>query len=366
MRTFPSPKIYDALDYIMSYYPDKFTEQARTEVEMLLDHCLEDLGNNSEKFLSTLMIKALRHLIGPSGIDEHIYLKKYEITQIELFNVLIKEFPFVKWGHELSNALMYKKLKNSRKAVIIDVGIGQGIQMQHLLDKLDISKDIKEVVVIGIEPFNEALQTAGDLLNDIAKEVSYKLEFVPLNIFMQDLNPSELQEIVGRYEGDIIINASLALHHIQSLEERINVITALRSLNPVGIVLMEPNIDHFEPDFNRRFQNCFQHFYHIFQVIDNLPVESKAKNGLKLFFGREIEDIIGKDNEDRYEKHEPAFRWIEKLNSCGFIVRNEFLEDLPEINSGIDLGYLEAGFLGFTYKSETVLSIIFAEPNLRI
>ncbi len=366
MRTFPSPKIYDALDYLMSYYPDKFTEQARIEVEMLLDHCLEDIGNDSEKFLSTLMIKALRHLIGDSENDEHIYLKKYEITQIELFNVLIKEFPFVKWGHELSNTLIFNKLKNSKKAVIIDVGIGQGIQVQSLLEKLDETRNLKEVVVIGIEPFSDAIEAAGELLDSIAEEVSYKLEFVPLNIFMQDMNPKELQEIVGRYEGDIIINASLSLHHIQTLEERINVITALRSLNPVGIVLIEPNIDHFEPDFNRRFQNCFQHFYHIFQVIDNLPVELKSKNGLKLFFGREIEDIIGKLNEERYEKHEPAFRWIEKLNSCGFIVRNNFLDTLPSINSGIKLGFLEEGFLGFTYKAETVLSIIYAEPNIRI
>lgn len=366
MHTFPSPKIFDALDYVMKYYPDKFTEQARTEVEMLLDHCLADLGNDSEKFLSTLIIKALRHLIGPSEIDEHIYLKKYEITQIELFNVLIKEFPFVKWGHELSNTLIFNKLKNSKKAIVVDVGIGQGIQTRHLLEKLDEAKGLKEVVIVGIEPFEDALIAAGEMFKDLADEVSFKLEFVPLKGFVQEMKQDDLHKVIGRYEGDIIINASLALHHIQSLEERINVISILRSLNPIGVVLTEPNSDHFEPNFNRRFQNCYQHFYHIFQVIDNLPVESKAKNGLKLFFGREIEDILGKSNEERYEKHEPAFRWIEKLSSCGFIVRNEFLDTLPSINSGIELGFMDEGFLGFTYKKETVLSIIYAEPNLRI
>lgn len=366
MRTVPSPQIYDALDYIMKYYPDKFTEQARVEVEMLLNHCLEDLGNDSEKFLSTLIIKALRHLIGPSGLDEHIYLKQYEITQIELFNVLIKEFPFVKWGHEISNTVIFNKLKNSKKAVIIDVGLGQGIQARNLLEKLNEAKNLKEVVIVGIEPFKDALDTADKIINDMVDDVSFRLEFVPLNMFIQECDVRALQEVLNRYEGDIIINASLALHHIKTLEERLEVISALRSINPVGMVLIEPNIDHFEPDFNRRFQNCYQHFFHIFQVIDNLPVEKKVQNGLKLFFGREIEDIMGKDNEDRYEKHEPAFRWIEKLTNCGFIVRNNFLEHLPHVNSGIELEYLDDGFLGFTYKKETVLSIIYAEPNLRI
>lgn len=366
MHTVPSPQIFDALDYIMNYYPNKFTEQARAEVEMLLDHCLEDLGNDSEKFLSTLIIKALRHLIGPSNLDEHIYLKQYEITQIELFNVLIKEFPFVKWGHEISNTVIYNKLKNSKKAIIIDVGLGQGIQTRKLLEKLNEAKNLKQVVVIGIEPFKDALETAGKIINEMADSVSFTLEFIPLNSFIQECDVRALQEVLNRIEGDIIINASLALHHIQTLEERIEVIGLLRSINPVGMVLIEPNIDHFEPDFNRRFQNCYQHFYHIFQVIDNLSVEKKVQNGLKLFFGREIEDIMGKDNEDRYEKHEPAFRWIEKLTNCGFIVRNNFLENLPQINSGIELEYLEDGFLGFTYKKETVLSIIYAEPNIRI
>ncbi len=365
MRTFPSPKIHDALDYIMKYYPDKFTEQARIEVEMLLDHCLEDIGNNSEKFLSTLIIRALRYLIGPSGIDEHIYLKNFEITQIELFNVLIKEFPFVKWGHQFANDLIYNKLKNSEEVVILDVGVGQGIQMQKLLRRLDETKPIKKVTVIGIEPFKDALDTAVEIIRGMQEEVSFELNFVPVNMFVQEVDARMISDLVGRFQGDLMINSSLTLHHIQTLEERLDVIRRLRNLNPLGIVLIEPNIDHFEPDFNRRFQNCYQHFYHIFQVIDNLKIDSKTKNGLKLFFGREIEDIMGKNNEDRYEKHEPAFRWIEKLNNCGFVVRNNFFDELPTINSGIKLDFIEDGFLGFTYKTETVLAIVYAESNLR-
>lgn len=366
MQTFPPPRIYDALDFIMSYYPDRFTEQAKIELETLLDHCLETLHDDSEKFLSTLIIKSLRKLIGTTGIDEHIYLKRYEITQIELFNVLIKEFPFVHRGHELANSLICSKLSESTEATIVDIGIGQGIQMVNLLLKLNENEGLKKVNIIGIEPFTDALEVCRTNIAHIEPGLHFSVQFIPWHIFIEEIDEPSLIAFSGYFEGDIFINASLALHHIQSLETRLKVMSLLRSINPKGIVLIEPNIDHLEPDFYRRFQNCYQHFYHIFQVIDKLNIDQYTKNGLKLFFGREIEDIIGKHNDDRYEKHEPAFRWIEKLIHSGFLVHNHFLDKLPAINNGIELEFNESGFLGFRYKSEIILAIIYAEPNQRI
>lgn len=363
IQTIAPPKVYDALNYAMKYYPDRYTEQARVEIEMLLDHCVEGLDNDSEKFLSTLMIKALRHLIGPSGIDEHIYLKKYEITQIELFKTLIHEFPFVKYGHDIANILIANKLKGKKHGIILDVGIGQGIQIQNLIHKLTNHKDLRKLTIIGIEPFEDSLKTAEKIFEESAKEVHFEIEFIPWLAFVQDISDKEMKEKMRNYMGEVIVSSSLALHHIQSLQQRNEVLKRLNTLNPIGIVLIEPNIDHYEPDFQRRFQNCYQHFYHIFQVIDNLSIDNNSKNGLKLFFGREIEDIIGKTNGERYEKHEPAFRWIEKLTHSGFKVVNNFLKELPSVNSGIKLKYHKEGFLGFTYKAETILSIIYAEPE---
>ncbi len=66
----------------MQNYPDKFTEESKLEIEALLEHCLDGLGESSEKFLATLFIRAIRKHIGPTTIDEHIYLKRYEVPQI--------------------------------------------------------------------------------------------------------------------------------------------------------------------------------------------------------------------------------------------------------------------------------------------
>lgn len=358
-----TPKVFDALDIAMKYYPDKFDERAKVEIETLLDHCLTDIHNDSEKFLSTLMIKALKNLIEPDEIDEHIYLKKFEIPQIELFNILIKEFPFVKYGHNIANQLIVNKIGSAREGVILDVGIGQGTQMLNLIRMLEEQSDLKKLTIIGVEPFEEALKTAQKKFAAIAAEVSFEINFIPWNVFVQDISKRNMMKNLSPFRGELIINNSLALHHIQSLEQRDFVLDNMRDAEPRGILLIEPNIDHFEPDFHKRFKNCFQHFYHIFLVIDNLDIDRDAKNGLKLFFGREIEDIIGKTNEERYEKHEPAYRWIEKLKKSRFQMQNQFLKELPKVNSGIKLNYNEEGYLGFTYKEETVLSIMYAEPG---
>jgi hypothetical protein len=365
MHTFPSPKIYDALDCIMSYYPDRYTEIAKVEIETLLNHCVQGIHNDSEKFLTTLVIKALHNLIGPTGIDEHIYLKKYEITQIELFNLLIKEFPFVKWGHEIVNDLICNKLNDLDHAIIIDIGIGQGIQMINLLNKLKQNKSLKQLVLLGIEPFDDALSTSVQNMNKIKDDLPFNFRFIPLQAFIQNIDLKILENCIGEFEGEIIVNSSLAMHHIQTLEERIRVLGIMRTLNPIFIVLAEPNTDHFEPDFYRRFRNCYQHFYHIFQVVDSLDIDNQSKNGLKMFFGREIEDIIGRNNEERYEKHEPAYRWIEKLVNSGFVIRNHFIDNLPFIGGGVEIGFNDQGFLGFTFASETLLSIIYAESDYR-
>jgi len=365
MQNILNPKIYDALLQIMSIYPDKFSEKEKIEIEILLEHCLVDIQDDSEKFLTALIIKALKTLVGEPVYQEHDFLGKYEIAQIDLFNVLVNKFPFVKWSHDIANKAISQQLKDASEAVIVDIGIGQGIQIESLLKILDTTNNLEKVIVVGIEPFKDALDMAKQKLEAMGPELSFQLEVVCCNAFIQEMDLAGLNDIISNYDGEIIINSVLTLHHLPTLNDRLNVISNLRELSPKGIVLVEPNSDHFEPDFNKRFQNCYQHFYHVFQVIDKLDIDKTSKNGLKLFFGREIDDILGKINSERFEKHEPAIRWIEKLIYSGFIVRNNFLNNLPRTNSGIRVEYCDEGYLGFNFKSETILSVIYAEPNTR-
>lgn len=356
MLSFTIPSVYEALNLVMKNYPDNFNEKAKVEIETLFAHCLDGLSNDSEKFLSTLFIKSLKNYIGATTIDEHIYLRKYEIPQIQLFNILIKEFPFVATGQQITNDIIADLLKNEKEATIIDIGIGQGTQIKNLLGLSHKFTRLTKLKIIGIEPFADALNKASVSIAAFSKDLPFEVEFTGINDFAEKVDFDQFKN----ERGAVIVNASLALHHIQSLSQRYDVIAKIKNIQPRAFLLIEPNVDHFESNFYRRFQNCYQHFYHIFKVIDRLEIKQDDKNALKLFFGREIEDIMGKKEEDRYERHEPAYRWIEKLKQTGFNIVSKFPE-LPSLSkTGINIDVHEEGFLGFTYGSETILSIIYA------
>jgi hypothetical protein len=357
MLSFSIPSVFEALDLIMKYYPNNFNEKAKVEIDTLFAHCLDGLSNDSEKFLSTLFIKSLKSYIGPTSVNEHIYLKKYEMPQIQLFNILIKEFPFVKISQQITNGAILNLLKQNKEATIIDIGIGQGTQIKNLLESSKELCNLKKLKIIGIEPFNDALVKASTDINAYDSELPFEIEFTGINEFVENIDFSK----ITRENETIIVNASLALHHIQSLKQRYDVIANIKSINPLAFLLIEPNVDHFEPDFYRRFQNCYRHFYSIFRVVDQLNIDIIDKNSLKLFFGREIEDIIGKRDKDRYERHEPAYRWIEKLTQNGFSIRNNFFSLPFETKSGINIAMHKEGFLGFSYDTETILAVIYAE-----
>lgn len=359
MKSFPLPTVFEALDLVMRNYPDNFSDEVRLEIEALLDYCLDDLDECSERFLATLFIRAIRKHIDPDNPPEHIYLKKFEVSQIELFNLLVKQFPFVRYSHEIINKSIVNTVGINEKLTFLDVGIGQGVQTVALLNELSECRTLKEVTIIGIEPFQEALVAAE--ANILAHTYHFNVKFIPVLDFIEACDFATLSDVVKREGGIFVVNESLALHHIQDLANRHRVISAIRALNPASFFLTEPNVDHFEPDFYRRFQNCYDHFYHIFQVVDLLPVTSKEKNGLKMFFGREIEDIIGGNDIERFEKHEPSFRWAEKLTVNGFKTIDNFTGIPLDVGYGINLSFDKRnGCLGFRFKTETVISLIHA------
>lgn len=365
MKPFSIPPIYEGLAIIMRYFPDNFSQQAVAEIETLQEYCMEKITDDSERFLTLLFLKALKQHIGTNTIDEHIYLKKFEIPQIKLFDILIKEFPFVKYSHIISNQLLANEIRKHKKVALIDIGIGRGLQMAGVVELLKLNPgNVSDLQIIGIEPFEDALQVAESILqNSLETLPVQKKSFTAIHCLVENMKLADFEKHIQINDTAIIINESLALHHLNTQDDRVNALRTLKALHPKAFVLTEPNVDHFEPDFYTRFKNSFQHFYHVFQVIDQLDISKEEKSGLKLFFGREIEDIIGKQKEERFEKHEPALHWLDKLKKTGFNIRTGFYDGENVINCGIVLENRPEGFLGFRYEDETVLSIIIAEAT---
>jgi hypothetical protein len=226
----------------------------------------------------------------------------------------------------------------------------------NLINSTEELYHLKKMHVVGIEPSAEALKKAEKAIMSLNKDTQFEIDFIAINGFVENL---DLKSLI-QPKGKTIVNASLALHHIQTSEKRFNTLKALNELKPHAFLLTEPNVDHFEPNFYRRFENCYQHFYNIFRVIDKLELDKNTQNAFKMFYGREIEDIIGKNEENRFEKHEPAFRWIEKLKQVGFEVKGGFFRYPNKTVADLKINFHDEGFLGFTHESETILAIIYA------
>lgn len=349
-------QLSDTIKKMVIEEPTWRNTQTRMELESLLDFCSLGMESDTEKFLASIILQALHKRYYSSNNYENIYLKHYEIPQIQLFNILIDKFPFVKFGQHITNTLIIDLIRDKEEVCLMDIGVGQGIQMLHIIELARQLPNLKSLTIIGIEPSAEALQIAETNIMAFKGNVHFELHFIPICGFAEQLDYNR----IGDISGALIVNASLALHHIQDSIHRDQTISAIKSLNPLACILIEPNSDHCEPDLHARITSCFKHFHSLFKVIDKLDISQDEKGALKQFFGREIEDIISKPESERYEKHEPAVNWIKRLLACGFQIKNDFLPSPFVTKTGVRIQHEEEGFLGFTVDDETALAVICA------
>lgn len=348
---------YPALCKIMSLPASDMTREAQMEIEAFFAECVADMDNESEKLLATLLLKALNKRVRSEFIGENIYLGRYETSQIQLFNILIEKFPFVRFSQQIVNEAIVEEMRDTDTVTLLDIGIGQGTQVLNIIEQAKALNGLRHLHIIGVEPYREALAKAETDILSCQLNTPFQVTFHGVAKGFEQVDVTDL----GPLPGKVIVNASLALHHIQSDSQRMEAIGKVRQMNPGAFFLIEPNVDHYELDFFARFQHCYHHFYSIFQVIDRIEnIDQKEKNALKLFFGREIEDIIGKEEKDRYEKHELASRWLERLRDHQFTIRPDLLKKPVEPGCGVEISYHKEGFLGFTFQQETVLAVMYA------
>ncbi len=257
--------IYQSLSDFMKMAPH-FDGQTKQEIESFFAYCMEGMETDSQKLLATLLIKALNKKINSESIGENIYLGKYEISQIQLFNILIEKFPFVKFSQHITNSAIVEEMRGCTEVTLMDIGIGQGTQVINIIELSKSLPQLQKLHVVGIEPFGDALNMAQENILGYNGKVPFEISFTAINDSVENVDFATIENVGGK----IIVNASLALHHIQSDLLRMDTIARVKAMNPSAFILIEPNVNHYEPDFHTRFENCYKHFYHIFQVIDRI------------------------------------------------------------------------------------------------
>lgn len=277
----------------------------------------------------------------------NLYFNKYDVSQINLFNLLATKVPQVSITTEIANSLILSKFDDGD--TIVDLGIGTGRQIIALLDSL---KDRKatSLKIVGIEPDIGSLNIAEKLI--IQKGIALGIDITFVSIHSTAEKMSDVQwDKLGR---GFILNASFALHHVKdSIRGRTEILREISERSPKLVVLSEPNVDHFTDEYMVRFSNCYEHFKVTFESIDVLDISENEKAALKRnFFGREINDILGTG--ERNERHELTTSWLDRLNKANMNPNRSVIEfthkNLKIVNN--------EGFYSIEYKEVPLISVI--------
>jgi hypothetical protein len=326
-----------------------------------LSECL-DVENVAEDMQYLLFALALARRLGGEGeaAQMNLYLRRFELPQIALFNLLAQKLPLASMAGAIANDCLCDLFAGQERATLIDVGLGTGRQEVALLRQLKASGTApRQLTVIGVEPDVDSLRRAELDLLAAARELDMDLRFKGIPKVVEALDADDWS-LLRDSPGPRVVHSAFAMHHVAGEVDRQALFHRFRELEPTGVVLCEPSSDHFTDSLPRRFHNVWRHLFFIFGLVDELGLSAHERNAIKRFFGRELEDILGAvDESRRYERHERVETWLARLRSAGFTPRPRLQGSWPVPHPAVVLQQ-QPGYVGLGYREETVVAVICA------
>ena len=342
------------------------TDNARTLLSQLVErHLNADAGGEDLQYY--IFASALsRRLESDKAAEINLYLRQFETTQISLFNLLAQHLPTVQLAGPLANEVLAGYVAGHDEVTLLDVGIGSGRQEVALLYLLATQRRLpRKLNVIAIEPDAGSLLEAGESLAEAALTLGVDLEFHAVHRVVEELDDADWR-FFASFGAPMVVLGAFAVHHVRSGaggNARDAFFRRLRALEPDAVVLCEPSSNHDSPSLRERFQAAWQHFGLTFRIIDGLEVADAAKSAMKMFFAREIEDILANAEETRCERHEPVDAWVRRLRDAGFTPCADF-GIVAGPTSGPVRVAVRNGYLGLDYADETLVAILCATSGV--
>lgn len=341
-------------------------ENARTLLAGLVDGL--DAGAHGDDLQYYIFASALsKRLESDKAAEINLYLRQFEKTQISLFNLLAQHLPTVALAGPLANEVLAGYVGGQDEVTLLDVGIGSGRQEVALLHLLGTQGLLpRKLNIIAIEPDAGSLLEAGNALAEAAETLGVELDFHPLHKVVEELDEDDWA-MFGSFGTPLVVLGAFAVHHVRSApgqRARDELFRRLRALEPDAVVLCEPSSNHDSDSLVERFQASWNHFGLTFRIIDGLDVADREKAAMKMFFAREIEDILANAEETRCERHEPVETWVRRLRDAGFTPCAEWGILMGEQPAGPVRIAPRDGYLGLDYGDETLVAILCATTGV--
>lgn len=336
------------------------TAHAASALDRLLDGLSPDGPGDDLTFF--IYATALARRIDHRPANQNLYLRDLNLAQISLFNLLATYLPIVHIAGALANETLAGLLADRERAVLLDLGIGTGQQEVGLLRELASRNRLPGALhVVAVEPSGTSLSEAEQALRAVTSELDVAFSFTGVEGLAEELSDVVWDDLRREAAGGIA-NAAFALHHVTGVHEthqqaRERVLHRLAELEPVAVVLCEPHAGHMEPDFGRRFDNCWSHFSTVFRLIDSLDLPAQDRIAMKFFFAREIDDILANDEATRAERHEWTEVWRDRLTAAGMVPAFPVAVELPD---GPVHVVPETGAARIAFEDTTLVSVLTA------
>ena len=354
-----SPAKYHALLAVMHETAGDRPHVAREVLGTLVDHQLDRESDDDVRYF--IFANALaRRLDSGRAAAINLYLQEHEVPQIELFNLVARHLPTVGAAGRVANRLLARQLARRDTVTLLDIGIGTARQEVALLRAMAAEGTLPaQLTVIAVEPNAHCLAEAERALRSVAAELRLDLRFRGIGTTIEELTAHQWATLRAD-DAPLVVNAAFAMHHVRDTDAggRDAVVARLRELDAEAVVLCEPNANHHTDSFFARFESAWDHFSRTFALIDRLDVGARERRAMKLFFTREIEDILANDDATRCERHEPTMAWVARLARSGF----HPAEDLADCAGYEQLISRSAhrGYVGLDFEGATLVSIICA------
>jgi hypothetical protein len=355
----PSAK-YHSLLAVLHETQDNRPQVARDVLDLLVDRQLDRESDDDVRYFVFANALAKRISTEPST-SINLYLREYEQPQIELFNLVATHLPTVGAAGAVANRMLARHLGGRASVTLLDIGIGTARQEVALLHEMARAGTLPgRLTVVAVEPNEYCLATAERALREAADALGLELRFRGIGAVIEDLSPAQWAEL--RADADpLVVHAAFATHHIREGQGggRDAVFGRLKSLDPEAIVLCEPSADHHNRSFMRRFESAWDHFSRTFHLIDQLDVAPRDRRAMKLFFTREIEDILTNDEAQRCERHEPVSAWVDRLKGGGMTGARDH-GDAARVPTSHITTSTHDGWVGLDFGGVTLVAIICA------
>ncbi len=344
-------------------------DQKTPQAVHALDDLLDQLPSNDA--INRICAKSLRER---SKQEMPMYLRDLNTDdkQINVFDMVLQAVPPVQ---VVGSMALQKMLQLYGKGITsfthLNIGVGKGrfeFKLLKELSKISPDKMPKFIRIIGIDIDNASLRETGDGIKRIASDLfppTTKIEYIPIFAFAEAITPNVWETIQAHNTEILGVVSAFTLHHIPTSEQRQEVINKIATCQPDSFTLLEPDVNHFTSNINERLVNCWNLFGTIFKLVDASGVSKEVGDAIKYkFFGREIEDILGNDEDKRSEKHEEAAVWVQRLKKAGFRLKHLPVDGIRVHDQDTDMEVIvndQQGYVTTAFENVPLVAIFSAD-----